>query len=154
MRNIKTIKRMIVASFLLVATGLSGFWTAEANPKPDVPDRYAIGIPVFPTEMAMKEWIRNRLGACQLVEFERDKRKVCVALESVGSGHLMTTIYIFINHAESGTWGIAAIWQTYTSEVKVVVPKKRGEVTFKTKSGKTLFRVPLETLESKDSPDY
>ena len=154
MRTFKAIQIQILFSFLLML----GFQAIQAAEPPagvspeDLP--YTLGIPVFPNEEAMKYWIRGRLPLSELVELEREGRKVCIALAPVGTGRFVTTIYIFITDRKSGAWGVAAVWQTYTSSVKVSPPKGGKELTFKSKSGKVLFRVPFEALEPKTNVDY
>jgi hypothetical protein len=149
-QNMKLIN--ITYLFLLAVT----YSTIGAEPvvadKPQVP--YVLGIPVFQSESALRDWIRTRLGPTELLEFNRADRKALVALQPVGSGRITTTIYIFITDRASKNWGIATVWQTYTSKIKVSPPKGGKELTFKSKSGKILFRVPFEALEPKNDPDY
>ena len=115
---------------------------------------YMLGIPVFQSESALKDWIKDRLEPTELLEFNRRDQKVLIALQPVGSGRITTTVYIFITDRASKTWGIATVWQTYTSKIKISPSKGGKELTFKSKSGKILFLVPFEALEPKNDPDY
>ncbi len=154
MRTSKAIQIKILCLFLLVL-GFQAIQAAEpaaGTARETLP--YSLGIPVFPNEQALKFWIRERLPLSKLVELEREGRRVCIALAPVGTGRFVTTVYIFITDRTSGAWGVAAVWQTYTSEVNVYPPKGGKELTFKSKSGKVLFRVPFEALEPKTNSDY
>ncbi len=154
-KNIQVIALLLMIFFAGESTTLAADAPSQAG-KGKQP--YTIGIPVFKNEQEMKEWIRDKLNfsssSSSVLEFERSGRKVCVALQEWGGGRVTTNIYIFITNRESGTWGIVAIWQTYTSEVKVVLSKNEKELIFKSKSGKTLFSVPFEALEPKNDPDF
>lgn len=144
--------RVLLLFGLLLLTGV--LQAADTTEKEQGKRPYVLGIPVFQNEKALKDWIRERLPSSKLVDLEREGRRVCIVFEPVGFGQITTTIYIFIAERSSGNWGIATVWQTYTSEVRVVPPKGGKELTFKSKSGKTLFRVPFEALEPKNDSDY
>lgn len=154
---VRTFKKVCQLTLLLFAQiTLAAVTHAGEAGSAETPGKkpYILGIPTFENEANLREWITNRLDASPVVSVDEGGRQVRVVLEPLGSGRIITTIYIFINERESGQWGIAAVWQTFTSEVKVLTRKRGKELVFKSKSGKILFRVPMETLEPKYDPDY
>lgn len=115
---------------------------AEAKTVP-----YMIGIPVFANEGDLRTWVKQNLGPSKIVVHEHDGAKALVVLDLLGSGHVITDIYIFTHNPDTSAWGVKVIWRTDTSEVSVLPTSRGKELTFRSKSGEQLFRVPMTALK-------
>jgi len=141
----------LLAVVLLWAPALGAEKDLRAEPK-TVP--YMIGIPVFASESDLRIWVNQNLGPSKIVLHEHGGARVLVVLDLLGSGHVITDIYIFTYNPDTRSWGIKVIWRTDTSEVSVLPTSRGREVTFKSKSGKLLFRVPMTSFAPTNDPAF
>ena len=89
--------------------------------------------------------LKKEYGTAPLQIFETSKVKVAIFLPDVGSGLSLRGILIYV-HSADNTWSLVLNRSTSTSQVSIDFDKGTGLLTFKSKSGKLLMTVPVDSL--------
>lgn len=74
------------------------------------------------------------------------KEEILIQYESYGSGLVRININVFIKCSNTEDWIPICTRRTNTSRVRVSLDQQHGEIIFKSKSGKILMIMPVETM--------